>query len=1147
MEQSVKSTLSHFIGGLKKLRQVTVILMLLLAMGLSVQASTYSESVKFDLKMKKVSLKEVFKTITDQSEFKFVYNNDVVNDNQRVSVTSEDARVEEILDEILPKHNLEYRVIDRQVIVFPAEESTESKSVTPAKAEQKTITGKVIDEQGTPLPGVTVIVQGTTVGMVTNVDGEYTLQVPADAQTLVFSFVGMKSQEITIGNQTTINVTLAAETIGLDEVIAVGYASQKKANIVGSVASVSGEKITAIPAANVSNALSGRVSGTTFIQGSGEPGGNDARIFVRGRSSLGDPDDDNRDKELSSPLVVIDGIPGRSMSDIDPVDIESVSILKDASAAIYGAQAANGVILVTTKKGEAGKPRMNYQFYQGFLTPTVLPKVTSAGDYATMLSEYQDYEGKPRTYSDEDIALYYSGRDPWEHPNSDWEGDLLAKWTTTSKQNFSIDGGSNGMYYFVSFGYKNEEAIYKQESTNYKQYNLRAKLEIPITDWLKTNVDYAGFLDNKLYPTKSAGAIYGQSTRLLPTQWDKWPNGLPGPDIEYGDNPIVTSTFEGGYDDQKQYKNQTTFKATITPPFVKGLTLQGMYSFDVNNEYWKRFRKPWILYFPPENLDVATRDSEGFITDMPLTPKERGYSAPEQEERYMRTINQLTNFSFNYAREFGDHSVTVFGSYEQYTSDWNRFVGFRKYYISDVVQTLNAGADKDKDAWGDMTIYARKSLIGRLNYSYKGKYLLEAIFRRDGSLKFPPDSRWGTFPGLMLGWRASEESFWKDNLSFINYFKLRASYGKMGMDPGSAFQYMNKYTLSTGATLGTGKVVETVVQQSGVANPNITWEKQTTYNLGFDSQLLNNMFSLNADFFVNKRTDILAPRDASVPEFTGLALPDENIAEVKNRGFEIEAGYNKDITNDLHLIVAGNLSYNHNEVVFMDEPERAVPWQQRTGHPYGAELLFNAIGIFADQAAVDAYPHWSGAKPGDVIFEDVSGDGTITNDDRILLDKTDAPELFYGLSFDVTYKNWNLTVLAQGQGTYYRMNIADGRRGEAGNYFQWSFDGRWTPEHTNASVARAYNRDDLYWSFDNHNSTYHWDNMAYCRLKNVVLTYTIPSSVFGNTGIDRASIFFSGNNLALLYAAQKNFDPEIGAPMTYPAVKTFAIGARVTF
>jgi hypothetical protein len=347
--------------------------------------------------------------------------------------------------------------------------------------------------------------------------------------------------------------------------------------------------------------------------------------------------------------------------------------------------------------------------------------------------------------------------------------------------------------------------------------------------------------------------------------------------------------------------------------------------------------------------------------------------------------------------------------------------------------------------------------------------------------------------------------------------------------------------------MGSGKQVETVVQQDGVANPNITWEKQTTYNIGFESQILDNLFSFDADVFYSKRSDILASRDASVPQFTGLALPDENIAEVDNRGFELEAGYHKNITSDLRLDLTGQFSYNHNEVVFMDEPERAEPWQQRTGHPYGAWLMYDAIGIFADQAAVDGYPSWDNAKPGDVIFRDVDGDGSITSDDKILVDQTDMPEVTYGLSIDLDYKNWHLSLLAQGQGKYYRMNIADGRRGEAGNYFQWSFDDRWTPENTNTDVARAYNRDDLYWSFDNNMSTYHLDNMAYCRLKNAVLTYTIPNEVFGDLGISRAQVYFAGNNLFLIYAAQKNFDPEIGAPMNYPAVRTLALGVKVTF
>ncbi len=1094
--------------------------------------SVYSQQTRLTLKMENTRIVDVLDEIEDKSEFYFLFSKELVDVNKKININLEDKTIEEILSKILSETDIKYQVENRQIVLTPS-------NVKINLEQTKSVSGKVTDSSGAPLPGVSIVIKGTATGTIADFDGNFRLpNVPADA-TLVFSFVGMRTQEFAVAGQTSFNIIMEEDAIGLEEVIAVGYASQKKANVVGSVTSVSGETIAAIPAADISNAISGRLPGATVIQESGEPGQNEAKVLVRGRTTLGDEDVN------TAPLVVVDGIPGRSLGEIDPIDIESITILKDAAAAIYGAAAANGVILVTTKRGKGGKPRLNYQFYQGFMQPTILPEVTSAGDYATMLSEYQDYEGRNRTYSDEDIALFYSGRDPWEHPNSDWVGDLIADWTTTSKHNISLDGGNNGMYYYVSLGYRNEEAIYKQESTNYKQYNLRAKLEIPINDWLTTSIDYAGFLTEKLYPTKGAGSIYGQSQRLVPTQWSFWPTGEPGPDIEYGDNPVVTSTLETGTDSQKNYINQTTFKASVKPPMIKGLSIDGSYTYDVNNQYRKKFQKPWILYFP--KWDTAVRDSEGFITSMELTPTPRGVSSPELTEYYDRSIRKLGIISASWARTFDKHDISIFGAYEELSREANDFDAFRKYYISDVVQTLDAGADADKDNGGSMSIYARKSWIGRFNYSYAGKYLMEVLFRRDGSLKFPEDNRWGNFPAVLLGWRASEEDFWKDKLSFINYFKLRASYGKMGMDPGASFQFMNKYVLASGPTMGTGKVVETVVRQEGVANPNITWEKQTTYNIGFDSQILNKMFHLNTEFFYSKRTDILHPRDASVPGFTGLALPDENIAEVDNRGFEIDAGYHKKFNNDLHLNLSGNISYNHNEVVFMDEPERAVPWQQRTGHSYGAKLLYNAIGIFKDQAHVDSYPHWSGAKPGDVIFEDVSGDGKIDSDDRILLDKADTPELFYGITLDVTYKNWNLMLLAQGQGTYYRRNIEDGRRGEAGNYYQWSFDNRWTPTNTDTNVARAYNRDDQYWSFGSNDNTYHYDSMAYCRLKNAVLTYHIPRSVFGNMGISRASVYFAGNNLFLIYAAQKNFDPEIGAPMTYPAVRTLAIGVKATF
>jgi TonB-dependent starch-binding outer membrane protein SusC len=1015
--------------------------------------------------------------------------------------------------------------------------------------QQNRVSGTITDAAtGEPMPGVNIQVKGTTLGAITDLDGKYSFPNVERNATLVFSFIGYVTQEVALEGKSVIDIALVGETTDLDEVVVVGYSTQKRANVVGSVASISGESIQSVPSPNVTTSLSGRIPGAVVVQNTGEPGSYGQRIQIRGRSTLGG--NRNAYSDNTAPLVVIDGIPGRNMDEIDPNDIESLSVLKDASAAIYGAQAANGVILIATKRGTEGKPRLNYQFYQGFQTPSVIPDVTNAAEYATMLSEYQVATGKSRTYDEADIELYKSHADPWEHPDTDWYADLIKKWTSTYRHNLTIDGGTKGVNYFVSFGLKGDDAMYKESSTKYTQYNVRAKVDMNITDWLKTGIELAGFQVNRVYPYKSADAIVGQSTRLVPTTWSYWPTGEPGPDIEYGDNPVVTSTFAGGKDDQKTYRMLTSFNGTITIPWVKGLSINGVYSYDLTNFYRKRFFKPWTLYYP--NWSSAVRDpGTGFITSMNLTPTLRGLSSPQNEEDFNRTINNTLNFGATYARKFGDHNIFLYGGFEQYTSDYNNFYGYRQLYISSLIQTMDAGADLNKSNSGGMSIYARKSYIGRATYDYKGKYLAEVLFRADGSLKFPPESRWGYFPGFMVGWRASEEGFWKNSLQFINYFKLRASYGKMGMDPGNPFQYMNSFSLGPGMVFGTGSTIETVVGPPVVANPNITWETQTTQNVGFESKWFNDLISFDFEYFYNVRKDILAPRDATVPNFTGLTLPNENIAQVDNQGFEIQAGVHKNITSDLRINVGGNFSYNHNNVVFQDEPLKTVPWQQVTGHPYNAWLMYNVLGVFEDNTYTvngqENYPHRSDAKPGDLIYEDYSGDGIINSDDRILIDETDTPEIFYGINLDATWKSFTLSILIQGQGKFYKQNIYDERRGEAGNYMQWCYDNRWTPTNTNTDIGRAYNRNDFYWAHAVNMSNYWLDNTAYCRLKNLMLSYNIPTNVLKSIGIANASVYFSGNNLALLYSATKKFDPEAAGAGVYPIMKTFAFGANISF
>jgi len=1117
-------------NSLKKILLTMRIAVILMILGiLQARANdAYSQKTRLSLNFSETELVKVLDKIESESDFYFLYNEKLLNPERKVTINVKDQLIGVILDDLFNGTDVKYTIIDRKIILAP--------SYLTADLQQKVVTGRVTDTRtGEPMSGVNIQVKGTTMGAISDEKGKFSLNPTDPNATLVFSFIGYIGQELPLEGKTVIDVALNEIVNEINEVVVIGYGVQKRVNVVGSVASITGASIRSIPASDLTNSIAGRLPGTIVRQTSGEPGQDAATILIRGRGTLG---------VNTGPLVVIDGIPGRALSDVDQADVASISILKDASAAIYGASAANGVILVTTKRGQEGKPVLSYQFYQGFMAPTQLPKVLSAGDYTTMISEYQDQNGRPRMFSDQDIALYYSGADPWKHPNTNWFHDLVRSYTSSYKQNVTLSGGSKAVNYYISLGTKGENGMYKQASTKSNQYNLRSKVVLNITDWLKTSVDLTAFQLYTRYPTKTAADIVGQSTRLMPTMTSFWPNGLPGPDIEYGDNPVVTSTLATGTNETNFYKVQTTLNVTITPPFIKGLTLNAYYNFDVNNIYQKRFVKPWVLYSPDWNS--ATYDPvTGYVTNMTPIPALKGYLTPELTEAYRRNIGKVANINFNYERKFGEHSIALFGAYEQYTSDSTRFDAYRKGFITDVIPALSAGGDIQKTNSGSMYIYARKSYIARLNYSYKEKYLFEFILRRDGSLKFPANKRYGNFPAILLGWRASEENFWKNNIPFISYFKLRATYGIVGMDPGNLFQYYNKYQLSTGLIMN--NVLTTSVYQSVIANPNITWEKQITQNIGFESRWFNSAITFNGELFYNKRKDILAPRNASVPDFTGLALPSENIAQVDNKGFEVELGYHKQVNSNLSFDLGGNFSFNRNKVVFADEAIKTLQWQTTTGHPYGALLMYKSIGIFKDQAAVDAYPHWSGAKPGDVIFKDVSGDGIINADDKILLDNMDAPEVYYGITLAVTYKNFNLSILAQGAGKTYSMNTPDDRRGEAGNFFQWNFDDRWTPTHTDATVGRAYDRLNFYWAQMVNNSTYWYSNMAYARLKNAVLSYEVPKKIFSRFGISNASISISGNNLFLIWAAQHQYDPEIASPMSYPAMRTYAIGANITF
>jgi TonB-linked SusC/RagA family outer membrane protein len=1009
------------------------------------------------------------------------------------------------------------------------------------QAQSKKITGIVSDPQSNkPLAGASVQVKNSSTGTYTDSSGHFTLTVPDANSVLVISSVGFEPQEVAVGNRSNFSISLANQDMALGEVVVVGYGKQKKVNVIGSVATVSNKDIIAAPVSSITNALAGRLPGAIVQQRSGEPGGDGASILIRGSGTLGD----------NSPLIVIDGIPGRDLNSINSNDVESISVLKDASAAIYGARAANGVILVTTKRGKEGAPPVfSYSFYQGRLSPTELPKMANSATYAQMLREMETYKGLDEsnmTYSLDDIEKFKSGKYPWTHPNTDWFGETLKKFSTTRSHDLSVSGGSKTINYFASFGTQFADGLYKNSAKSYNRYNLRANVDVKLNEYLTLGLDVYGSQENRMGSSLDAETIFNVTNQNKPTTVGMFPNGMYGTGA-FGPTyqPMLVSTFASGFDDDKRYRANNKFYASLKIPGVEGLSVSSYYAYDIFFGKRKFFEKPVTAYSLDEAAYLAagnTGSEDGTAFLIPV----KDYTDPRLRD-YNDNLTQKTfNFKVDYEKSFGSgHNVSAFVAYESSDQHGDGTNAYRRYFISDQLPYLFAGGDAEKNNSEYVTLDARRNYFGRVSYNYKGTYLLQFAFRRDGSLRFSKESgRWGNFPSVLAGWNISNENFWKDNLSFVDNLKLKVSWGQMGNDLVPPFQYLSLYTLGTGGIYGNNTYSSSLFQ-TGAVNPFITWEVANVYNAGFESQFYNRKFTFNADFFYQRRSNILVKRNASVPAFSGVTLPDENFGVVDNKGIELELGFN-DRKGDFSYGVNTNFTFARNKVIEYDEPARSVPWQVTTGHPQGAALLYKSIGIFRDQAAIDKYPHVAGAIPGDVIIQDYDGNGEINNDDRVLFDKTVNPEITYGVSFNVRYKNLELSALIYGVGTAWVRRLGS-QQGTQGDYYQFSADGRWTPDNIDATKPRAYDGSKTYWR-GTYTTDMEYQNQSYARLKNVQLTYTIPDKVQSLVRLRNAQLFLSGQNLFLIYSSKgRIWDPEFsGSRDNYPLMKVITAGARVS-
>lgn len=1001
-----------------------------------------------------------------------------------------------------------------------------------AQNSERVISGTVTDEKGAPVPGASVVVKGSAIGVPTGVNGTYSLRVADNAQTLVFSYIGYLKTEQNIAGKSTIDVQLSPDShsTNLNEVVVVGYGTQKKATLTGSVATVKGEELLKSPQPNLSNSLAGRVPGLVASNTSGEPGADGSSLLIRGRATTGD----NR------PLIVIDGVANRlgGLERIDPNDVESFSVLKDAAAAIYGAQAANGVILITTKKGKTGAPTLNYSYNQGFSQPANLPKLADAPTFATLQNEIAYYRnpasGLNQVYSADDITKFGNGSDPLKYPNTNWEKEVLKDVALQDKQSLSIRGGSDAVNYYVSLGNQYQDGLYKNGASKYKQNNVLSNIGIKVNERLKLGVELAYRREDRNSPAgNSSATLFGLVYNQYPIIPAFYPNGLPSPGNAGGQNPalMVNGDVIGNA------KSVTSvFNGTLTGSYqlpVKGLSLDGFLAVDQSANNSKTFQQPYLTYL----YDKVANS---------YTTVHGGQSTPQLSQS-TETIDLITtNLKVNYKRTFGPHTFSAFVAAEQSQTNDQYFNASRINYLSTNLPELSQGgsAPADQGNGGGSSRVARQNYFGRFNYDYKEKYLLEFSLRDDGSTNFGQGHRFGLFPGVSAGWRISEESWMKGSKVFTD-LKLRASYGQLGNDRISPNQYFDNFGYSTGIFATGNQINATGITYYLLANPNISWEVSKKFNVAVDALLFNSL-SVSVNVFKEKRSNLLAQRNASIPGVTGIGsaqIPAENFGKTDNRGFEVELNYNKQI-NDFRFNIGGNFTYAKNKVVYLDEAPNTLSYQKFTGLPIGSSLYYQAIGVFKSQAEIDAYPHIAGAIPGDLKYQDYNKDNKIDASDRVRSNQSNVPEIIYGITAGASYKNFDMSLLFSGQGKAVQYILPDA--GTIANFPSSWADNRWSPSNTNGTYPRADDRSGTY--FANQRSTFWLRNTAFLRLKNVQLGYNFSQNVASKLKVHAIRLYVSGFNL-LTVTSLKDYDPE-GQNETgyfYPQQKLYNIGANITF
>ncbi len=1165
----LQGAIPHTVFGCKKPIINTILMMkltVLLLLVFTFQVSAFTYGQRINLQVKEASLGDILKVVQKQSGYNFLFNNQYLKTAKPVTVDIRDKSIDEALSLIFKDQPYNYRIEGEIITLVPKENVIAAPA--DAESQQQVVRGRVTDSLGAPLEGVSVFVEGTSRGTATDNKGQYELQA-GEGETILFRLVGYTPQGISVGQLRTIDVILQSEASDLEEVVVVGYGTQKKATLTGAVSSVKGSDLVVTKNENVVNMLAGKMAGVRVVQSSGEPGAFASGMQIRG---------------LGTPLYIIDGVPRNNISRLDANEIESISVLKDASAAIYGVRASNGVVLITTKNGSKGKTAFEYSTYYGTQTPINTPKGLDAVQFMELTNENNIMRGSvaPGTlvYSEETIEKYRSG----QRTGTDWHRINTNYYAPQYQHNLQVSGGSEAVDYFVNFSYYNQDGIYKNGDINYERYNFRNNLNAKITESLRAELRINATTDTRNRPFEEAFNFWRAAWTYTPitpayANYDR----RYMQNTEQGLNPLaITDADIVGYKRDNQKLFQSTGNLIWDVPWAQGLVAKASYSYDFT--FWenKWLQKPYYLYDYDLNNDV-------YLPKLYGDPAAGANSSINRNTRFGK--NSLLQFALNYDNTFGNHGISLLALYEEGVTDMDNFYASGYIPMTSIEELLGAtkeslvggmnGAPYTQGATDGLWQVANKAVVGRANYHYDDRYYAEFSFRYDGSSKFAPSHQWGFFPSVSAAWRISEESFIKNSnsLSFIEMLKLRASYGVTGDDITATFQFVPGYEYPGGNTdwwpifLG-GQPRETI-NLKATPNLNLTWYESKIYNIGLDADLWKGLFGFELDIFRRDRDGLMATRTGTIPDWIGESFAQENLNSDATEGFDITLRHRNTKLREFSYGISGNLSFTRHKYRFITRvpsDNQYANWRGNTNNRwsdiwwgYESEGQFqNYEDIWSHAKYISTNAGNSELKPGDYKYVDWNEDGVIDDKDVHPImggnyGQQSTPKISYGMVLDAQYKGFDFNIVMQGGalGTIMydwilaRPFISD-QSGPAYFYDRWHMqdpladpgDPRtvWIPGElpttSQGSSAMAFN------ASASTSSIYRTD---YIRCKSVELGYSFSQNTIKWLGIKGVRVFGSAYNLFTI-TGLKYLDPEHPSSsygLVYPLIRTINVGANI--